>query len=152
MKAPRENVALQFLQCAAYALVMKCRSKGIRKDHWLDYASGKYSVKIISDMKIGSRWTFQASRMDGEFFNMELLPDQMQVINPAIVLVIIPLFDKYIYPFTDKFRFMASPLRKMVLGGILAGLAFVASAVLEMKLEVINISYSSKITENCVLN
>ncbi|KAJ9579926.1 hypothetical protein L9F63_004399, partial [Diploptera punctata] len=156
MKAPQENVAVRFLQCASYALIMKCRSKGVRNDHWLDYARGRYNAKIISDMKIvlailclfiplplfwslfdqqGSRWTFQASRMDGQVFNTELLPDQMQVINPAIVLVLIPLFDKYIYPLTDRFHFMASPLRKMVLGGILAGLAFVASAVLEMKLE-----------------
>ena len=74
--------------------------------------------------------------MEGELFNIELIPDQMQVINPVIVLALIPLFNRYLYPLTDRFHFMASPLRKMVFGGIFAGLAYVASALLEIKLEV----------------
>ncbi|XP_069688353.1 solute carrier family 15 member 1-like [Periplaneta americana] len=156
MKAPKENVVLQFIQCACYAVTAKCRSRVRNKDHWLDYASDKFNSKLISDMKVvlsilflfiplplfwslfdqqGSRWTFQASRMVGKVLSVELLPDQIQVINPAIVLLLIPFFHKTLYPLMDKCHFMSSPLKKMIIGGFIAGFAFVASAVLELKLE-----------------
>ena len=46
----------------------------------------------------GSRWTFQAARMDGQVGSFRILPDQMQVINPVLIIVFIPIFDKGIYP------------------------------------------------------
>ena len=52
----------------------------------------------------GSRWTFQATRMNGETFGglFTILPDQMQVANPVLILLFIPTFDYVIYPLLRK--------------------------------------------------
>ena len=60
----------------------------------------KRSQLTMKDNNIlqGSRWTFQAARMDGTLGSSTIKPDQMQLINPALVLFLIPLFDRVIYP------------------------------------------------------
>lgn len=124
--------------------------------HWLDYAENKYNRKLIRDMKVvyavlllytplplfwslfdqqGSRWTFQASRMDGFFMGIQIVPDQMQVINPALVLFLIPFFDKCLYPMMQKRNFMTNQLHRMAVGGLIAGVAFLFAGVLELELE-----------------
>ena len=50
----------------------------------------------------GSRWTFQATRMNGQVGSYVIKPDQMQLINPAFILILIPLFDQLIYPLFAK--------------------------------------------------
>ena len=50
----------------------------------------------------GSRWTFQATRMNGKVGSVMILPDQMQVINAALILIYIPIFDKLVYPALSK--------------------------------------------------
>ena len=51
----------------------------------------------------GSRWTFQAARMNGSLGGGQFIkPDQMQVTNPVLVLILLPLFDRIIYPFLAK--------------------------------------------------
>lgn len=46
----------------------------------------------------GSRWIFQATRMDGHIMGLEVLPDQVQALSPAMVMVFIPMFNKIVYP------------------------------------------------------
>lgn len=41
----------------------------------------------------GSRWTFQADRMEQDIFGWTLKADQMQVLNPLLILLFIPLFE-----------------------------------------------------------
>lgn len=71
------------------------------KEHWLDYAESTFGRKLVLETKIllnvlvlylplpffwalfdqqGSRWTFQATRMDGDVGFYVIKPDQMQVI------------------------------------------------------------------------
>ena len=82
----------------------------------------------------GSRWTFQATRMDGNIGFAEIKPDQMQVINPLLILIFIPIFDCAVYPFLSKLG-LRRPLQKLAAGGILAGIAFVISGFIELQLE-----------------
>lgn len=83
----------------------------------------------------GSRWTFQATRMDGSIGeNFSFKPDQMQVINPLLILAFIPLYEVIFYPILSKIG-IRRPLQKLTLGGILAGVAFVISALVEIQLE-----------------
>lgn len=82
----------------------------------------------------GSRWTFQATRMDGDLGGFEIKPDQMQVVNPLLILVFIPVYDIVFYPLLSKIG-VRRPLQKLTLGGILAGVAFLCSAVVELQLE-----------------
>lgn len=82
----------------------------------------------------GSRWTFQATRMDGDLGSFNLKPDQVQVINPLLILVFIPLYDVAIYPLIAKCG-IRRPLQKLAIGGILAGISFLISAGVEIELE-----------------
>ncbi|XP_031358665.1 solute carrier family 15 member 1-like [Photinus pyralis] len=157
LKTPKENVMLKFIQCTLYAVSQKVKNKTVKYEHWLDYAKDKFpDNKLISDMKTvfavlllfaplpifwslfdqqGSRWTFQASRMDGSALGSQILPDQMQVINPAIVLVLIPIFDRLLYPLLNRIHVLECPLHRMAVGGIIAGAAFLSAGILELVLE-----------------
>src|SRR6266404_619720 len=73
------------LSVLKHAIGRKCGS-GEKRDHWLDHADDKYSKKKLNDVKVllkvlklylpipifwalfdqqGSKWTLQATRMDG---------------------------------------------------------------------------------------
>lgn len=73
--------------------------------------------------------------MEGTFFGSQIVPDQMQVVNPALVLILIPLFDRIFYPFLTKLHILENPLFRMCIGGLLAGLAFISAGILELILE-----------------
>lgn len=60
-------------------------------------------------------------------------PDQMQVINPLLVLLFIPVFETVVYPMLAKIG-IRKPLQKISLGGLLAALAFVLSAAVQNKI------------------
>lgn len=130
-------------------------TKDRKRDHWLDYADDVYDVSLINDIKAalqvmvlfipipvfwalfdqqGSRWTIQATKMNGEIGSFILLPDQMQVFNPLLVLIFIPLFEVALYPLLEKIGFR-TPLKKLTIGGLLAALSFVISAIVELNLE-----------------
>lgn len=72
--------------------------------------------------------------MDGDLGFYEIKPDQMQVVNPLMILLFIPLYDIVFYPLLSKIG-VRRPLQKLTLGGILAGVAFLCSAIVELKLE-----------------
>lgn len=74
--------------------------------------------------------------MDGSLGWFTIKPDQIQVINPFLILVFIPLFDSLIYPGLAKCNLLTRPLQRLSTGGLLAALAFVVSAIVETKLEV----------------
>ncbi|WAR10243.1 PEPT1-like protein [Mya arenaria] len=62
----------------------------------------------------GSRWTLQAEHMDGSMGIFgKLKPDQMQALNPLLILIMIPILDKIVYPFLDKCRIPNRPLQRM---------------------------------------
>ncbi|KAK9298287.1 hypothetical protein QLX08_008303 [Tetragonisca angustula] len=152
---PTGNVVLNVTKCVSYAIYKKVTLKGVKKMHWLDYANDEYDTSLIKDIKAalqvmilfiplpifwalfdqqGSRWTFQATRMNGEIGNFLLEPDQMQVFNPLLVLVFIPLFETCVYPLMGKIG-LRTPLRILSIGGFLASLSFVAAALVELELE-----------------
>lgn len=81
--------------------------------------------------------------MDGRIFGFTLKPDQMHLINPLLVLILIPTFELYIYPILMKIG-VKRPLQKFVIGGWLAVLTFVISASVEYKLQV---SFQNLITD-----
>lgn len=73
--------------------------------------------------------------MDGNVLGVQIVPDQMQVVNPAMVLILIPIFDKVLNPFMIKHEILENPLHRMAIGGIIAGLAFLSAGILELVLE-----------------
>ncbi|PNJ63800.1 solute carrier family 15 member 2 isoform X2 [Pongo pygmaeus] len=155
---PEGNIVAQVFKCIWFAISnrFKNRSGDISKrQHWLDWAAEKYPKQLIMDVKAltrvlflyiplpmfwalldqqGSRWTLQAIRMNGNLGFFVLQPDQMQVLNPLLVLIFIPLFDFVIYRLVSKCGINFSSLRKMAVGMILVCLAFAVAAAVEIKI------------------
>ncbi|CAH0716480.1 unnamed protein product, partial [Brenthis ino] len=156
IKKPRDTVTLKFVSCAWFAFKRRIRYDknvdGPPRGHWLEYSIEKYGEKLVCDMKTvcsiiylylpvpffwslfdqqGSRWTFQASRLRSEVFGMTLMPDQLQVLNPAMVLLMIPACPGGAWPLLPEL----SPLHKMFAGGILAAMAFVCAGILQISIE-----------------
>ncbi|MCP4170574.1 MAG: POT family MFS transporter, partial [Fuerstiella sp.] len=51
----------------------------------------------------GSSWVIQAENMDRRFLGITWLQSQIQVLNPILVMILIPLFQLVIYPCVDSF-------------------------------------------------
>lgn len=83
----------------------------------------------------GSRWTFQATRMNGDLGGWVLKPDQMQIVNPLLILIMVPIFESLVYPIFKKCGLL-TPLQRIGCGLIFCGLSFVLSAFVEIALEV----------------
>lgn len=82
----------------------------------------------------GSRWTFQAQKMNGDLGFYVIPFEQMQFLNPLLILAFIPVFDYGIYPLLSKIG-IRRPLQKIIIGGFLAAFAFVLTAIVEWKIE-----------------
>lgn len=82
----------------------------------------------------GSRWIFQANRMNGNIGFYTLLPEQIGVINPILIIGMIPFFEIVVYPLLARIGIRTS-LQKIAFGGILAAIAFLISALLEFVIE-----------------
>ena len=147
-------------------------SSSEKPDHWLDLAKTKYTPQLVEDVKIalrvlvifiplpvfwalfdqqGSRWTFQATRMNGQVGSYIIKPDQMQLFNPAFILILIPLFDQIVYPLFAKINFLNKPLQRMVTGGVLTGCAYFISGFLELQLAVSIVYQLPKFFKNSLI-
>jgi len=154
MVPPQGSILTRVFGSIYYALKGKC--SGVPAEHWMDSAKDKYDSQLVEDVKCllrvlvlyiplpifwalydqtGSRWTFQATRMNGMLGSIgKIKPDQMQVINPLLILFLLPLFDRVIYPAFAKCGMLVKPLQRMTVGGILTGGAFFVSGFLELEM------------------
>ena len=78
----------------------------------------------------GSAWVLQAQAMDRNFMGMEWLPSQVQAINPVLILILIPVFNAWIYPGVARWA-EPTPLRKIACGFFITVLAYLLSAQIE---------------------
>lgn len=76
----------------------------------------------------GSSWVFQAQQMDRQFLGIHWLESQVQAINPVLILLFIPLFTFFIYPFLNRL-FTLTPLRKIGIGFCLMVATFALSTL-----------------------
>jgi proton-dependent oligopeptide transporter, POT family len=80
----------------------------------------------------GSVWTLQATRMDLPF---GIQAEQLNMVNPVQIMLLIPLFDRIIYPFLEKRSWNISPLRRMSWGMLLTTVAFSISGLVESAIQ-----------------
>lgn len=154
---PQGNILVDVCKCIGFAIGNRWRHRSRdypKREHWLDWAVDKYPTKLIKEIKMvtrvlflyiplpmfwalfdqqGSRWTLQATRMDADFKGFVIKPDQMQTLNPLLILILIPVFDLGIYPLVKMCKINLKPIRKMAAGMVLAALAFAVAAVIEVK-------------------
>lgn len=123
--------------------------------HWLDYSREKYGNELVGDTRIilkvlvlylpltifwalcyqqGSRWVFQATKMNGDLGFYTIKADQFNVVNPLLVVILIPTFEHVLYPLLAKVG-IKTALQKATLGGILGGVSFLISAIIETQIE-----------------
>jgi dipeptide/tripeptide permease len=69
--------------------------------------------------------------MDGKVGSFEIKADQMQIFNSVFILILLPVFEKWIYPRMTGVK----QLHRMAVGMLLAALAFVVAGLLEMAID-----------------
>ncbi|KAJ1190130.1 hypothetical protein NDU88_006869 [Pleurodeles waltl] len=160
---PQGNILIDVCKCIGFAIGNRWKHRSRvhpKREHWLDWAVDKYPKKLIKEIKMvtrvlflyiplpmfwalfdqqGSRWTLQATRMDADFKGFVIKPDQMQTLNPLLILILIPVFDLGIYPLVKMCKINLKPIRKMAAGMVLAALAFAVAAVIEVQVMETNV-------------
>jgi POT family proton-dependent oligopeptide transporter len=76
------------------------------------------------DQSSGGEWTLQATKLDLNVFGFRVLPEQVQILNPILILTLVPLFNYLLYPAIDRV-FPLTPLRKIGIGLFITALSFV---------------------------
>ncbi len=82
-----------------------------------------------------STWVLQAKKMDGDLGFMTFEPSQMQFINPALVMILIPLTSGIVYPAFKRMGLELTPLRRMVIGMFVAVASWVAAGAVQMPID-----------------
>ncbi len=83
-----------------------------------------------------SEWVLQATRLDLTLMgNLNILPEQINFINPLFLVLLIPVFTSFIFPFLEKKGIKPTPLRKIGAGLVIIGLAFVIIALLQGQID-----------------
>ncbi|NXQ27027.1 S15A1 protein, partial [Alaudala cheleensis] len=155
---PQGNIMLEVSKCVGFAIKNRFRhrsKKFPKREHWLDWASDKYDKRLIAQTKMvlrvlflyiplpmfwavfdqqGSRWTLQATAMNGDF-GFQVQPDQMQIVNPILIVIMVPVVDSLLYPLIKKCKLNFTPLKKMTVGMFLGSLAFVAAALVQVQID-----------------
>jgi POT family proton-dependent oligopeptide transporter len=80
-----------------------------------------------------SRWVLQAEHMNRTVFGHDILASQMQVLNPLLVLIFIPLFTGLIYPAMSRV-YPLTPLRRIGIGFFLTAVSFLPPAYVEQQI------------------
>uniref|UniRef100_A0A670KGR4 Solute carrier family 15 member 1 n=1 Tax=Podarcis muralis TaxID=64176 RepID=A0A670KGR4_PODMU len=160
---PQGNVMVRVAKCITFSIGNRFRHRSKqypKREHWLDWASEKYDKRLIAQTKMvlrvlflyiplpmfwalfdqqGSRWTLQATTMDGDFVIINFLVfsplSSQQTVNPILIVIMVPVVDAVVYPLIKKCHINFTPLRKMTVGMLLAALAFVVAAVVQVQID-----------------
>ena len=68
--------------------------------------------------------------MDRNLGGIEILPSQVGLVNPVLILVFVPLFNYVIYPTINRI-FTLTPLRKVSIGLFVAAIAYTVSSTIQ---------------------
>ncbi|XP_041822638.1 solute carrier family 15 member 1b [Chelmon rostratus] len=157
--APQGNIMVKVCKCIGFALMNRFNHRSPaypKRDHWMDWAEERYDKLLIAQVKMvlkvlflyiplpmfwalfdqqGSRWTLQATTLDGDFGLLIIQPEQMQTVNPILILILVPIMDSVVYPLISKCGLNFSPLKRMTVGMFFAALAFVAAALVQIQVD-----------------
>ncbi|KAJ6240411.1 solute carrier family 15 member 2 [Anaeramoeba flamelloides] len=129
-----------------------------RAHHKVQYV--KSNLEFIADLKIflhaiqifiplpvfwalfdqhSSTWVLQAKEMKLEIklgsWKASIPPGQVMALNPALLMIMIPLFDKVIYPLLHRFDIRFAPLKRISIGLLFTVSSFLAAAILQIKID-----------------
>jgi POT family proton-dependent oligopeptide transporter len=83
-----------------------------------------------------STWVLQGTQMEPfRLLGLTSGVEQMQSLNPLLVMILVPLLTWGLYPFAEKFGFRITPLRRISSGLLLAAFSFAMVAWLQHRIE-----------------
>ncbi|MGZ5006311.1 MAG: POT family MFS transporter [Methylobacter sp.] len=82
----------------------------------------------------GSSWVLQAQQMDKMIFGIEILPSQIQAANPLLIVLLTPLFYRFLYPILGRYLAL-SYLNKIAIGLFVTVLSFAWVAGIQMNID-----------------
>jgi POT family proton-dependent oligopeptide transporter len=82
----------------------------------------------------GSSWVLQAQQMDRLVFGIEILPSQIQAANPLLIVLLTPLFYRFLYPSLGRYLQLGY-LNKMAIGLFVTVLSFALVAGIQMRID-----------------
>lgn len=156
VKAPPAGIKKEnFFTITVYALI-KLFSRKPGQKVW-EAVAEKYSAKSIDGIQAVyrvlavfaftpifwalwdqnlSEWVLQATRLDLTLIaGITILPEQINFINPLFLVLLIPVFTSFIFPFLEKRGIKPTPLRKIGAGLVVIGLSFLIIALLQEQID-----------------
>ena len=85
--------------------------------------------------QMSSSWTLQAAAMDLQVGGLTLLPAQIRSVNAIFVMILIPLFTVWIFPWLEGRGVSLIPMRRMGWGMLLAAASFGLVALIQISLD-----------------
>lgn len=147
-----------FVFISIYALSNLSKKKN--GEDWLDVAKEKHNPERVDGVKAVyrvmavfffalafwavwdqnlSEWVLQAAKMDRTIgvgsYHFTMLAGQVQTFNPIFLLLFIPVFNYWIYPFLDRIGLKTTPLRRLGAGLVLTALSFVIIALIQANID-----------------
>lgn len=158
--APGGNVIVKIVSVVWTALKEKRRAAAAYPIHWLEYATYAYPEELIKDVQSlfsvlvifipiplfwmlydqqASNWVDQAWKMDGKVsifgWSFKVEPAQMQTWNAVLILVMIPLFEKGVYPLLRRMGIRFKSLNRILVGMLLALASFIIAGIIQFSVD-----------------
>jgi POT family proton-dependent oligopeptide transporter len=86
-----------------------------------------------------STWILQGEQMQLPGWSWFKTASQMQALNPALVMLLIPLNNLVFFPLARRLGFEPTALRRMGLGITLSGVAWVGIALLQLRIDALKV-------------
>jgi len=147
-----------FVFISFYALTHLSKKK--KGESWLDVAKEAHNPERVDGVKAVyrvmavfffafafwavwdqnlSEWVIQAGKMNRTIslgsFSFTMLPGQVQTFNPIFLLLFIPVFNYWVYPYLDSIGLKTTPLRRLGAGLVLTALSFVIIALIQSNID-----------------
>jgi POT family proton-dependent oligopeptide transporter len=83
-----------------------------------------------------STWVLQGAQMiPFTIFGAQVGAEQMQSLNPLLVMILVPVLTWWFYPFLEKFGFKVTPLRRISLGLLLTSASYLLVGWFQQRIE-----------------
>lgn len=89
---------------------------------------------MLFDQK-ASTWVVQAKSMNPQIGPFTFEPSQMQVVNPALVMILIPFTTGVVYPAFTRAGYELTPLRRMTIGLAVGAVSYVIAGGLQIAID-----------------
>lgn len=154
------SVQWGFVIGACTALVLVMAFGGIGASMQLDRARGVHPQESVDGVRAvlrilivfalvtpfwslfdqkASTWIVQANAMTTQVsifgWSFDVIPAQMQALNPLLVMILIPVNNLLLFPMLRKFGIEPSPLRRMTAGIVLSAAAWIVVGNLQVALD-----------------